>query len=136
MNEIIEAIIDWDFWMLLATATIPIALHNFAKTSTTMNAINELRQKSTIKWLAIADIPKEFDRITLEQRHLIMDYLNEYDHFCTLYNERLINKSIVKKTRKTTIKNAFSIHKSFILRWREEYDADAWLNLELCAKKI
>ncbi|MGY0588250.1 MAG: DUF4760 domain-containing protein [Paraglaciecola chathamensis] len=62
--------------------------------------------------------------------------LNEYDHFCTLYNERLINKSIVKKARKTTIQIAFSIHKPFIMRWREEYDADAWLNLELCANKI
>ncbi|WP_075172908.1 DUF4760 domain-containing protein [Neptunomonas phycophila] len=136
MDKIIDAIINWDFWMLLATATIPLALHNYSRTSTTMNAINELRQKWTIKWQAITDIPKEFDNITPVQRHLIMDYLNEYDHFCTLYNEGLIKKSIVKKTRKTTIKNAFNIHKSFITRWREEYDAEAWINLELCASKI
>ena len=63
MDKIIEAIINWDFWMLLATATIPLALHNYSRTSTTMNAINELRQKSTIKWQAITGIPTSMSTI-------------------------------------------------------------------------
>ena len=98
-----------------------------------MNAINELRGKSAGLWNTISTLSKEFDTLDANDRHKIMSYLNEYDHFCTLYNEGLINRRLVRKTRRTTIMNTYNIHSNFIGRWREEYDENAWLNLEVCA---
>ena len=136
LQEISDVLLTWDLWQLLVTAAIPLTVHQYARTTTTMNAINELRGKSSKLWSDIADLSKDFDVLEPKDRHRIMNYLNEYDHFCTLFNEGLISRKIVRKTRKTTIKNAFSIHEKFIKRWRAEYDNGAWENLQLCASKI
>tara|TARA_R110001592_G_scaffold46523_1_gene148053 strand:- start:1670 stop:2101 length:432 start_codon:yes stop_codon:yes gene_type:complete len=135
-EQITIAFATWDFWQLLVTATIPLALHHYAKTTTTMNAINELRGKSVSLWNEIDCISKVFDQLEQKDRHRIMSYLNEYDHFCTLFNEGLISRKLARKTRKTTIINAYVIHEEFIRRWRDEYDREAWKNLQSCAERL
>lgn len=136
IENIVHLFLSWDFYQLLATAAIPFALHRYAKTTTTMNAINELRSKSAVIWGDISVLSKDFDGLSEIERHKIMNYLNEYDHFCTLFNEGLVSKDLVKRTRKTTVVNAYNIHKDFIQRWREEYDTGAWRNLQLCAERL
>jgi len=102
-----------------------------------MTAVSELREKSDVAWNKIKKLSKKYDELNSEERDLVVSYINEYEHFCTLYNEGIVNKSLVKKTRKDTILYVQDNYWGFIDSWRKDQSKpEAWKQLEICAKNL
>ena len=115
---------------------IPITIHLYGKNKTTMDAITQLREKSDPLWEQIMDLPAEYNDLDKTKRQLVMKFINEYDHLCTLYNTRIISQHLIQQTRKTTIINAYDRYRNFIIEWRKCEDPDAWKALEKCATNL
>lgn len=128
---------DLNFWQLLATLLIAYVVYDYGQQTTTMAAISDLREKSDQAWAKVKLLPQKYDELSYEQRDLVASYINEYEHFCTLYNEGVVNERLVEITRRDTIFYVQNYYDDFIETWRDKQKKpDAWKQLELCAKNI
>ncbi|MEM9103289.1 MAG: DUF4760 domain-containing protein [Pseudomonadota bacterium] len=125
-----------EFWQLMATLLIAYSVHRYGKQNTTMNAVKELREKSDPAYKHIEHLPKKYEELGREQRSLVAAYLNEYEHFCALYNTGIINRSLAKITRQDTIVKAYEEYCGFIESWRKEHAPEAWEQLRICAEEL
>jgi hypothetical protein len=142
MLYIIDLLKSFEFWQLIVTATIPIAIFRYQKVSATMSAVSKLREKSNpILELILSSKENianlELEKIPDNQKHLIVCYINEYDHFCTLFNQKIISKKLAKKVIGPALISTYLYFFNFISKWREATkNPNNWNDLEICVSRL
>lgn len=133
-----QLLYNFEFWQFLATVAIPFALHHYTKQTAAITAITELREKSDALWDRIKQLSPDYSSLSPDERDLIARYLNEYEHFCRLYNYRIISRRVARIARRGTILDAYGRYfESFIAKWREDQGKpEAWLQLQRCAIRL
>lgn len=136
-EKLLNLLKNLNFWQLIATLIIAYSVHYYGEQRITMDAIAEFRKNSDKAWAQIKSLPEEYENLTFDQRDLVVIYLNEYEHFCTLYNEGMINGALAELTRRDTILTANDDYHGFIDSWRvEQKKPRAFAQLRQCAKSM